>query len=70
MSQQYVIGRAELAGETMCSISCDQGMEFVELAVGNTSLKLEARNFMLLNEMMRKAAAKIVMNPKLNSLRN
>jgi hypothetical protein len=61
MKQEIIIGRAQLPRHTQCSVSYYKNIDFVEVSVGNTSLKLEANSFILLNEMMRKAAAKIIM---------
>lgn len=38
----------------------------IELEVGGTSLRFEARNFFMMNEMLRKAAAKLVMQTELH----
>lgn len=37
----------------------------VEIELGGTSLRFEARSFIMVNEMMRKAAAKLVMQTQL-----
>ncbi len=40
--------------------------DIVELEIGGVSLRFEARNFFMMNEMLRKAAAKLVMETELN----
>ena len=40
----------------------------VEIEVGGTTLKFEANSFIVVNEMLRKAAAKIVMQTKIESV--
>lgn len=62
MSQEIIIGRTELPRQTNCTVCYYKNLDFVEVSVGNSSLKLEANSFILLNEMMRKAAAKIIMH--------
>lgn len=61
MKRQTVIGRTTLAGETACKVLYHQSSDIVELEVGGTTLKFEAGNFIVMNEMLRKAAARIVM---------
>lgn len=61
-----VISKMTLIGNEQCQVvhSGDRNMVVVE--IGGTSLKLNTANFMMINEMMRKAAARLVMCAELN----
>lgn len=63
---KLVMGRTKLAGDQQCKVLYHQEKDMVELEVGGTSLKLAAGHFMMINEMMRKAAAKLVMQTALH----
>jgi hypothetical protein len=67
MNQCPTLSRITLDANTPCSVSYDKDIEAIELAVGNTSIKLDVNNFVLFNEMVRKATAKILMNSVLQS---
>lgn len=62
---KLVVSRTKLAGDQHCKVLYHQEKDMVELEVGGTTLKLAAVNFFMMNEMMRKAAAKLVMQTKL-----
>ena len=64
MSKQ-VMSKTKLAGNQQCKVLYHQEKDMVELEVGGISLKLAANNFFMINEMMRKAAAKLVMQTEL-----
>nr|WP_294839945.1 hypothetical protein [uncultured Methylotenera sp.] len=66
MSKQLVISQAKLAGNEDCKVLYNKAKDIVELEIGDTSLRLEARNFFMMNEMMRKAVAKLVMQTELH----
>lgn len=66
MSKQQIISQAKLAGNEECKVLYNKAKDIVELEVGGTSLRFEACNFFMMNEMMRKAAAKLVMQTELN----
>jgi len=61
MNKSQVMSQATLAGDAQCKVIYNQRSDVVVLEVGGTSLKLDACNFMMMNEMMRKAAARLVM---------
>ncbi|PPC84067.1 MAG: hypothetical protein CTY38_02860 [Methylotenera sp.] len=66
MSKQLVISQAKLVGNEDCKVLYNKAKDIVELEIGDTSLRLEARNFFMMNEMMRKAVAKLVMQTELH----
>jgi hypothetical protein len=61
MNTKQLIGRTKLTGNEKCKVHYNQRRDTVVLEVGGISLTLDARNFMAVNEMMRKAAAKLIM---------
>ncbi|HSI25200.1 MAG TPA: hypothetical protein VK952_06215 [Methylotenera sp.] len=65
MSKQQIISQAKLAGNEECKVLYNKAKDIVELEVGGTSLRFDASNFFMMNEMMRKAAAKLVMQTEL-----
>ena len=65
MSKQQIISQAKLAGNEECKVLYNKAKDIVELEVGGTSLRFDACNFFMMNEMMRKAAAKLVMQTEL-----
>ncbi|HSI43812.1 MAG TPA: hypothetical protein VK949_05675 [Methylotenera sp.] len=66
MSKQLIMSQAKLADNAECKVLYNKANDVVELEVGGTSLRLQASNFFMMNEMMRKAAAKIVMQTELH----
>ena len=66
MSKQQIISQAKLAGDEECKVLYNKAKDMVELEIGGTSLRFEACNFFMMNEMMRKAAAKLVMQTELH----
>jgi hypothetical protein len=54
-----------LAGNEECKVLYNKAKDMIELEIGGTSLRLNARNFFMMSEMLRKAAAKLVMKTKL-----
>lgn len=56
-----VMGKATLPSNELYKVIYNQQQDSVVLEIGGTSLKLDASNFMKMNEMMRKAAAKLAM---------
>lgn len=66
MSKQLIISQAKLSGNEDCKVLYNKAKDMVELEIGDTSLRLEARNFFMMNEMMRKAVAKLVMQTELH----
>lgn len=65
MKRQTVVGKAMLAGNTACKVLYHKSSDTVEVEVGGTTLKFEADSFIVMNEMLRKAAAKIVMQTEI-----
>lgn len=65
MNQQQIISQAQLGENAQCKVLYNKAKDMVEIEVGGTSLRFEARNFMMMSEMMRKAAAKLVMQTEL-----
>ncbi|MDI1297617.1 MAG: hypothetical protein PSV17_04470 [Methylotenera sp.] len=66
MKKQLIISQAKLAGNQECKVLYNKAKDMIELEVGGTSLRFEARNFFMMNEMLRKAAAKLVMQTELH----
>ncbi len=60
------MSKTKLSGNQECLVLYHQEKDMVELEVGDTTLKLAAVNFFMMNEMMRKAAAKLVMQTALH----
>jgi hypothetical protein len=61
MNQQKIISQATLNGNEKCKVLYNRRSDVVVLEIGGTSLTLEACNFFMMNEMMRKAVARLVM---------
>ena len=61
MNRVKVMGRATMPGNELYKVVYYQHQDTVVLEIGGTSLKLNASSFMMMNEMMRKAAARLVM---------
>ena len=66
MKKQLIISQAKLAGNQECKVFYNKAKDMIELEVGGTSLRFEAQNFFMMNEMLRKAAAKLVMQTELH----
>ncbi|HEY0841404.1 MULTISPECIES: hypothetical protein [Methylotenera] len=66
MSKQLIISQAKLTGNEDCKVLYNKAKDIVELEIGDTSLRLEVRNFFMMNEMMRKAVARLVMQTELH----
>ncbi|MDO9203836.1 hypothetical protein [Methylotenera sp.] len=66
MSRQLIISQVKLVGNEKCKVLYNKDKDMVELEIGGTTLRFEARNFFMMNEMMRKAAAKLVMQTELH----
>lgn len=61
MKRNQVIGKTVLPSATECKVTYNRVMDTVELQVGGTSLHFNANSFILVQELLRKAAAKVVM---------
>ncbi|MFM9834760.1 MAG: hypothetical protein ACKVOA_01500 [Methylophilaceae bacterium] len=65
MNTKKLIGQTKLRGNENCKVRYNQRRDTVVLELGGISLTLDAHNFMMVNEMMRKAAARLVMRIEL-----
>jgi hypothetical protein len=65
ITKTRMVQQAVLAGNAECKVLYNSAKDIVELEVGGTSLRIAATSFMMINEMMRKAAAKLVMQTEL-----
>lgn len=63
---KLVMSKTKLTGNQTCQVVYHQENDLIELEVGGTTLKLAAINFLMMNEMMRKAAAKLIMQTPLH----
>lgn len=61
MGKQFVVGQTVLPSQTECKVFYNKVMNVVEIEIGGTSLKFQAHSFFIMHEMLRKAAARIVM---------
>jgi hypothetical protein len=64
MGIQQIVGLTMLPNHTECKVLYNEMMDVVEIEVGGTSLKFQANSFFVMHEMLRKAAARIVMQTK------
>ena len=55
-----------LPAQVECRVVYNKSRDAVELMIGGTSLRLKAASFIVINEVIRKAAAKIVMQTEIN----
>jgi hypothetical protein len=67
INQTRIVQQAVLAGNAECKVLYNSAKDMVELEVGGTSLRIAATSFFMMHEMMRKAAAKLVMQTELNT---
>lgn len=68
MSRQLIISQVKLVGNEKCKVLYNKDKDMVELEIGGTTLRFEARNFFMMNEMMRKAVARLVMQTELHQV--
>jgi len=61
MNSAKVMSRATLPNNEQYQVTYNAQKDTVELEIGGISLRLNASKFMMMNEMMRKAAARLVM---------
>jgi hypothetical protein len=66
MKKQLIISQATLASDQECKVLYNKSKDMIELEVGGTSLRFDAQNFFMMSEMLRKAAAKLVMQTELH----
>jgi hypothetical protein len=65
MAKRQLVGQAVLPSKTACKVLYNKMLDSVEVEVGGTSLKFQADSFIVMHEMLRKAAAKIVMQTEI-----
>lgn len=63
-----IISQAQLAGNATCKVRYNKANDKVELEIGGTSIRLEASQFFVMNEMLRKAVARLVMQTELSKV--
>lgn len=66
MSKAKVISKAMVPGNELYKVTYNRHQDMVVLEIGGTSVKLNASNFMMMNEIMRKAAARLVIQTEIN----
>lgn len=66
MNRALVMSKATLPSNELYKVIYNQRQDTVVLEIGGTSLKLNTSNFMMMNEMMRKAAARLAMQTDIN----
>jgi len=66
MNRVKVMSRATLPDNERYKVTYNEGKDTVVLSIGGTSLQLKVDRFMMMNEMMRKAAARLVMETKIS----
>lgn len=59
--KQQLVNQAILAGNQTCKVLYNKTKDMVVLEIGGTSIRFEASQFFVMNEMMRKAVAKLIM---------
>lgn len=57
-----------LTSNKECKVRYNSAHDVVELEVGGTTLRVAVKSFFAIHEMMRKAAAKLVMQTQLNEM--
>ena len=67
MNKVQVISKTTVPSNELYKVVYDQQRDTVVLEIGGTSLKLNSFNFMRMNEMMRKAAARLVMQTEISA---
>jgi hypothetical protein len=61
MNKKQVIGKTTLPRTNEFRVRYRNSNDVVEVQLGGTSLRFNADSFILLNELLRKAAAKVIM---------
>lgn len=61
MGTQRIVGQTILPSHTECKVLYNHAMDMVEIEMGGASLKFQANSFFVMHEMLRKAAARILM---------
>ena len=65
MKRQQIVSQEKLAGNEECKVLYNKAKDMIELEIGGASLRFEAKNFFMMSEILRKAAAKLVMQTEL-----
>jgi hypothetical protein len=65
MKSAKVMSKATLSGDEHYQVVYNQNQDVVFVEIGGTSLKLNVSKFMRMNEMMRKATARLVMQTEI-----
>lgn len=60
------LSRVNLPDQTPCSVCYNRQQDSVTLVFGDTSLTVDACSFILMHQAIRKAAAKIIMQPAID----
>lgn len=68
MKQQRLMGQTMLADNTACKVLYHKSSDMVDVEVGGTTLRFQANSFIVMHEMLRKAAAKIIMQTEVEWL--
>ncbi len=68
MRKPQLMSQVTMPDKSDCKVLYNQSSDMVEISVGSTSLRFEARHFMMMSEMMRKATAKLVMQTELSQV--
>lgn len=61
MAKHTIISKATLPSALQCNVYYHQQKDTVELELGGTTIKIGADSFIVMQEVMRKAVAKIIM---------
>lgn len=61
MAKQTIITKATLPSALQCKVYYHQRQDTVELELGGTTIKIGTDSFIVMQEVMRKAVAKIIM---------
>lgn len=65
MKRHKLIGKTKLSGNEVCKVHYNRANETIELDVDGTTIRFGTKQFFIMNEMMRKAVARLVMQTKL-----
>jgi len=68
MKRNQIIGKTVLPSATECKVTYNSVQDTVELQVGGTLLRFNANSFILVQEVLRKAAAKVVMQTNIANI--
>ncbi len=68
MRQQLLLSQVNLNEKEKCKVLYHKAKDIIELEIGGISLRLESRKFFMMNEMLRKAAARLAMQTELHSM--